>query len=160
MIGVCPGKMVFIVLFLLSVLFMQLPPAFGSCDCNSEDMMKPCSGRSIEIKINNTIAQNQGSKDEVVFIWQFKSGDQDALCGQFANKDYWIAPAIGESGVTITAINGTGDISADIDPEMESLGLLPGVKTYGNYIESENIVPELPLTISGIASVSGCREEE
>ena len=64
------------------------------------------------------------------FSWSFESGQQDAFCGQFANGDYWIAPAADENSVTVTAVIGTGSgaLSLDENPKPESIGLLDSVQ--------------------------------
>ncbi len=98
---------------------------------------------------------NGGIAKNAVFNWSFNSGGRNAECGQFANGDYWIAPANNQNDVTITAITTTsaGNISADVDPVMETIGLLDGSNNYGNYAPQENIIPNLPISYKGINSI-------
>ncbi|WP_395373701.1 hypothetical protein [Marinicella sp. W31] len=116
--------------------------AFAACDCGSSDQNQPCSGNSINVTVN-------GARS-LVFNWSFQSGQQAALCGQFANGDYWIAPADGENSVTLTAVTGSGSgpLSLDENPKPESIGLLDSINTYGNYVAEENILNALPLNFS------------
>lgn len=97
--------------------------------------------------INGTASKNATS------TWVFNSGGGDARCGQFASGDYWIAPTAGQATVTITSITGSGSITADADPVMESMGLLTGTKNYGNYNSAENIIPNLPKSYSANTSL-------
>lgn len=125
---------------------------FAACDCGSTDINNPCTGQSIAV---NVIAgtPNGGSPVNSQYNWSFNSGGGDAKCGQFANGDYWIAPAAGKTSVTITAITGLGSISADADPIPETTGILGVSNKYGNYVESENIISKLPITYSTITSL-------
>jgi hypothetical protein len=122
------------------------------CDCGSTDQANPCTGQSISTIVSATTVNGVGSVDSI-FSWKFNSGGGDAICGQFANGDYWIAPARGETTVTITAITGSGSISVDADPVFESMGLLDGSNNYGNHDATENIVPNLPVTYSTTTSL-------
>ena len=126
--------------------------SYAACDCGSVDSENPCTGRSIVITVNST-AVNGANSQKATFSWSFNSGGGDARCGQFANGDYWIAPAAGQSTVTITGIRGSDSISADADPVMESMGLLDGSESYGNHNASENIIPTLPKTYSANTSL-------
>lgn len=123
--------------------------AYGACDCGSTGQANPCEGQAINVTVTATTADSVDS----VFGWAFNSNSGDARCGQFANGDYWIAPADGETDVTITAITGSDSITADADPVMESMGLLSGVNNYGNYNASENVVPNLPITYTSVTSI-------
>jgi len=127
---------------------------FSACDCGSTDALVPCTGNTISVTVVAG-TPNGGTAANSVYNWAFNSGGGDATCGQFANGDYWIAPAAGQSSVTITGITTTspGAISADADPVMESMGLLSGTKTYGNYNATENIIPNLPVTYSTVTSL-------
>jgi len=87
------------------------------------------------------------------FKWIFESSDGGAVrIGQFACGSYWVAPAQGESGVTVVALGGnpawTDYVSCDADPITESHGLLDGSNNYGSYNPDENIVPRLPQTFT------------
>jgi len=127
------------------------PPGTG-CDCGSQNQTNPCTGRSIDVIVTASPINGLESKD-ATFTWNFNSGGKDATCGTLANGDYWVAPAAGESSVTITGITGNGTVSADANPVMESMGLLDGSNNYGNYSSSENIIPQLPLTYSSTTSL-------
>lgn len=128
---------------------------FGACDCASTDSASPCAGQSITVTVNAD-TPNDGTAVDNVYSWAFNSGGGDARCGQFANGDYWVAPAVGQSTVTVTGISSSSHptlISADENPETEAIGLLSGVKGYGNYSSSENILPYLPKSYSSITSI-------
>jgi hypothetical protein len=126
---------------LITILFsMYGSSSYAVCDCGSTDQSSPCTGQNISVQV--------GSSRTVAFDWSFNSNGQNAYCGQFANGDYWISPAAGSSSVTITAVNGTGSgpVSLDENPQLESMGLLSQTKTYGNYSAEENIHDNLPIT--------------
>ena len=140
------------ILIRITILLLLLSNvSYAACDCGSADAANPCTGNTITIAVNGTIGTGTNSN----FTWSFNSGGGDATCGKFANGDYWVAPANGQTTVTITGISTTypGGISADTDPVMESIGLLNGENSYGNYNESENIIPRLPVSYSGINSI-------
>lgn len=87
------------------------------------------------------------------FNWKFQSsGGGEVRMGQFACGSYWVAPADGDSGVTLLSLTGNpswnDSVSCDADPIPESHGLLDGSNNYGSYNSAENIVPRLPLTFS------------
>jgi hypothetical protein len=64
-----------------------------------------------------------------------------------------VAPAAGQTEVTLTALTGTGSgqIYADENPTVESMGLLS--KDYGNLNTDENIIPKLPLSFNYTTSL-------
>ena len=145
--------------FLLTALagvFLATAPAFAQCDCGSNDETAACTGQSIR----TTIVGDANENRSVEITWTFNSGGEDAFCGQFANGDYWIAPATGQSGVTITGISGSGSgtVSADNDPMIDQLGLLS--KDYGNLDPSQNIVPQLPVTYDFATSIVAAMERD
>jgi len=139
---------------LLLILLLIPSISWAACDCGSTDSGSPCTGQSISVTV---IAgtPNGGTAIDNVFNWSFTSGSGDARCGQFANGDYWIVPASGQTTVELNSITttNTGGLTADVDPVMESLGLLDGSNNYGNYNSSENIIPNLPQSYSGINSI-------
>jgi len=100
---------------------------------------------------------NGGTAYDGVYNWTFNSGGGDARCGQFANGDYWVAPAVGQTTVTVTAVTSTspGTLRVDADPTTESTGLGSGSGTYGNYNAAEDIIPTLPQSYGGITSLVG-----
>ncbi len=128
--------------------------ANAACDCGSTDVANPCTGQSISVTVTAG-TPNGGTAIDGIYNWTFNSGGADARCGQFANGDYWIAPAVGQTEITVTGITTTspGGISADVNPQLESMGLFSGTKNYGNYVGSENIVPLLPQNFGGITSL-------
>lgn len=90
------------------------------------------------------------------FNWVFKSSaGGDVQVGQFACGSYWVAPARGDSGVTLVSLKGNPKwndlLSCDADPVTESHGLLDGSNNYGSYNAEENIIPKLPMTFSPAA---------
>ncbi|WP_290582377.1 hypothetical protein [Ketobacter sp.] len=126
--------------------------AQAACDCGSTDESKPCTGNSINVSVTDSRT--------VSFNWSFNSGGSNAFCGQFANGDYWIAPASGKSSVTVTALtaSGSGPVALDVNPQLEAMGLLDSSDTYGNYVASENIRGKLPATYSKAVSLVAATE--
>jgi len=141
-------------LLLIPILLINFLPfdSEAACDCGSTDANNPCTGQTIFVSVTAG-TPNGGTAVNSEYIWTFNSGGGDARCGQFANGDYWIAPAAGNSSVTITSITSNGRVSADADPTTESMGLLSSTKTYGNYNPEENIIPKLPLSYSSTTSI-------
>jgi hypothetical protein len=87
------------------------------------------------------------------YNWQFESsGGGVVQVGQFACGSYWVAPANGDNGVSLLSLTGNPQwndlISCDADPVTESHGLLSGANNYGSYNASENILPNLPVTLT------------
>jgi len=123
--------------------------SYAACNCESSDVANPCTGKSISVTVNATTINGTKSAN-ATFNWAFNSNGGDARCGQFANGDYWIAPAAGQSTVTVTGITTTspGSISADENPVPEKRGLLNNSKNYGNYDAAENIITHLPISYS------------
>lgn len=137
-----------IFILLLSYPFL----AHADCNCGSTDQSSPCTGSSISVTVTANTS-NGGTAVDSQYNWSFNSGGSDARCGQFANGDYWIAPAQGQASVTITSITGSGSITADADPRAWSYGLLDGTKAYSGYNASENIIPTLPQSYSAATSL-------
>ncbi|KKP58451.1 MAG: hypothetical protein UR60_C0009G0004 [Candidatus Moranbacteria bacterium GW2011_GWF2_34_56] len=134
--------------------------AEAACDCGSINAANPCTGQSISITVTAG-TPNGGTAVNSIYNWSFNSGGEDAKCGQFANGDYWIAPASGQGNITLTGLASNGDVSADVNPKLESMGLFGGTKIYGNYNAAENIIPNLPQTYSGITSIlAGIKRNE
>lgn len=143
-------NLVFTLIFLIPVSTQAV------CDCGSTDSASPCTGQFINVVVKAG-TPNGGTAHDGIYNWTFNSGGGNARCGQFANGDYWVAPAIGQSTVIVTSITTTspGTIMADEDPTLEQMGLLvnsSGIH-YGNYMEIENIIPLLPLSYSGVDSL-------
>ena len=142
--------------FLLPILIFlaHMHPASSeaNCDCQSVDSANPCTGQSIYVSVKAG-TPNGGTAVNSEYTWKFNSAGGNARCGQFANGDYWIAPAAGESTVTITNITSNGTVRADADPTVESMGLLDGARNYGNYNSNENIIPKLPISYSTTTSI-------
>lgn len=124
----------------------------AGCDCRSTDSATPCTGQSIYMSVPAG-TPNGGTAVNSEYTWNFNSSGDNARCGQFANGDYWLAPAEGKTTVTITAITSNGTVRADADPTVESMGLLAGTRNYGNYSSNENIIPNLPVSYSAVTSI-------
>lgn len=142
----------YVAIFALLVSLIHHGIAYSVCNCGSTDASTPCTGQAISVTV---VAEtpNGGTAVNQVYNWEFNSGGGDARCGQFANGDYWVAPAAGQSTVTITDISSASHttlIKADADPTTEEMGLL---SAYGNYTVAENIIPSLPISYSGINSI-------
>ena len=145
----------FSIVIFISFSFIIENNCYASCDCGSTDSTKPCTGQLIKITVKAE-TPNGGKAVDNEYTWTFNSNGGDARCGQFANGDYWVAPAVGQSTVTVTGISSSSHstlISADENPETEAIGLLSGVKSYGNYSATENILPSLPKTYSSTTSI-------
>ncbi|HPC58930.1 MAG TPA: hypothetical protein PK689_08025, partial [Kiritimatiellia bacterium] len=85
------------------------------------------------------------------FHWKFRSsGGRAVRTGQFACGSHWVAPAEGDDGVTLVALDGAPEwrsfLSCDADPLTERHGLLSGKNRYGNHDPSENVLASLPAT--------------
>lgn len=140
-------------LILSGMVFCLIPDySKASCDCGSTNQEAPCTGQSIKIDVTAK-TPNGGTAVDSQYNWSFNSGGGDARCGQFANGDYWVAPAPGKDSVTITSITGSGSITADVNPHPGSYGLLNGTKSYSGYNASENIIPTLPQSYSAETSL-------
>lgn len=142
-------------LILIILLLLSCSNTYAACDCGSTDSANPCTGQLIAVTVTAG-TPNGGTAVDNVYSWSFNSGGGDARCGQFANGDYWIAPAVGQSAVTVTGISSSshaGLISADVNPEMEAIGLLDGNQSYGNYSAGQNIIPSLPISYSANTSI-------
>lgn len=104
-------------------------------------------------KLSVVVPANKPPSRDSHFNWEFQSsGGGAARIGQFACGSYWVAPAVGDSGVRVVSLTGNPGwndlVSCDADPVTESHGLLDGSNHYGSYNAAENIVPRLPLTFS------------
>ncbi|MDO6764689.1 immunoglobulin-like domain-containing protein [Agarivorans sp. 1_MG-2023] len=110
-----------------------------------------CEDKQLSVSVA-PVNLNDGNKT-AEFNWGLSSNGAAVKMGRFVNGDYWVAPANGESSVTITSMAGSGNISADADPVLESLGLLNGSRDYGNYSASENIALSLPVSYNRITSI-------
>lgn len=135
-----------------SIELLQDSVASGfQCDLSTYDY---CIDNTLAVEVQPIARNGNGENHQAaLFNWQFNSSGKPVKIGQFANGDYWIAPATGEQAITLESISGSSSISADINPVVEQMGLLDGSKNYGNYDPSENIVARLPLTISEPASI-------
>lgn len=121
----------------------------AACDCGSTSATQPCTGQQIETTV-------PGNGRSIQLVWQFSSGGGNATCGQFANGDYWIAPAPGQSTTRLDSVasTGSGPLYLDLNPKLEALGFLgTQPRNYGNYVEAENILPDLPISFSAAVSV-------
>lgn len=150
-------------LFLAVVLPVCSPQvSIAACDCGSADEANPCTGQAIVVTVTAG-TPNGGTAVNNVYNWSFNSGGKDARCGQFANGDYWVAPADGETTVTLTGVSSSSHpshISADENPATEAIGLLSGVKSYGNYSAAENIISTLPKSYSSATSIVAAIERD
>ncbi len=142
-------------LLLLSLFFM--PTVYAACDCGSQNALNPCTGNQIDVAIT-------GDGRTIDVSWSFASGGSAAYCGQFANGDYWIAPAAGQTAVTLTAVSttGSGPVSLDKNPQLESIGLLSADpdEDYGNYVAAENLTGSLPMDFSDGSLVAAVQRDE
>jgi len=123
---------------------------FADCECGSSDADSPCTGQSITVNIKGDKGVDYA---DASLSWSFNSGGGDARCGQFANGDYWVAPAPGQSSVTVSNVTDTlpGGVYLDENPTPEAVGFLN--HDYGNFSASENILGALPMTFSAATSL-------
>lgn len=130
--------------------FFLSQQVLADCNCESTDGSKPCLGQSISV---NVTGQKNEDFRKVSFSWAFKSGGANAACGQFANGDYWIAPAPGQNDVSITEVksSGGGALYVDENPTIDAMGFLSN--DYGNLSPSENILTGLPKSFSSNTSL-------
>lgn len=145
--------MKYIMVVLCTVLIVS--SAIAACNCGSTDSSNPCTGQAIDVTVVAG-TPNGGTPVNNIYNWSFNSGGGDARCGQFASGDYWVAPAAGQTTVTVTGVGSTSHsalIKADVDPTTESVGLLSSTQTYYNYNDSQNIIPTLPQSYYGINSI-------
>lgn len=141
------------IIIIICVLFHTI--SWAACDCGSTDQASPCTGQSISVTVPVVTTINGAGGVPAVFNWAFNSGGGDARCGQFANGDYWVAPATGQSTVIVTGLTTTspGTLYLDADPTAYSFGFLthgtaaPGYPYYG-YDAAQNIMSELPISYS------------
>jgi hypothetical protein len=140
--------------FVMIAFFYFASDANASCDCGSTDTNAPCTSKTLTVSAAGTRA--------VSFTWNFSSDDNPAACGRFANGDYWVAPVQGGAAVRIDSVSaaGSGTLSLDADPRVESLGLLSSTKTYGNYAAAENILPALPKTFTVATSLVAATQRD
>lgn len=131
-------------------------PAYSDCNCGSNDPEAPCVSDSISVSIEGMAEEDRS----VTFDWAFESNEQLATCGTFANGDYWIAPAEGETEITILSVSGSGSgpLTLDANPKMEAHGLL--TKDYGRQASEENIANKLPRTFSQPVSLVALIERD
>jgi len=127
----------------------------AACNCGSTNSASPCTGQSSSITVVAG-TPNGGTAVNNVYSWTFTSGGGDARCGQFANGDYWVAPASGQSSVVLTGVTSSSHaslITADDNPVVESLGLLNNADALQNYNAANNIIPNLPIAYSTTTSI-------
>jgi hypothetical protein len=127
--------------------FLLLPSFVNAaCDCGSTDQLTACTGNSLQV----TVADKGSNGDDIpsVFTWNFNSGGSVAACGQFANGDYWIAPASGETDVTVSSVIGSDQVYVDADPVTGKYGILPA---YTGYDPAETL--SFPMTYSATTSL-------
>lgn len=139
----------FAVSALLLMFFTQSVNA--ACNCGSKNAGSPCTGNSISVVV-------PGGDRSNTYNWVFNSGGSAARCGQFASGDYWVAPAAGQSSVTITGLTQSGGkkIFLDENPTPESMGFLEtsyyhrvsSHKSVTNKVAAEDILPSLPQSFS------------
>ncbi len=128
--------------------------ARAACDCGSNDASSVCTGHSLSVVVNGDSRSN-------TFIWNFDSNGSPARCGQFANGDYWLAPAVGENEVTLNSVTQSGGTGVFLDenPVPEKTGFL--THDYGNQVASENIAVALPRDFSYATSlVAGIERDQ
>ena len=112
----------------------------------------PAAAYAAEASISVVIPAKKPSR-AAHFNWHFTSANGAAVqTGQYACGSYWVAPAVGDNAVVLTALKGSPDwdddlLSCDADPITERHGLLSGKNNYGSYDASENILSTLPHTL-------------
>ncbi len=121
------------------------PPTGGNLatGCNNFDFATHDGATGQQIVVN--VAGN-------THTWNFQSNGGDAICGQFANGDWWAAPADGQSSVTVTSYVGSGGSAYFVDenPDVNSQGVLP---LGSNYSAAENVADDFPKSYSSPISL-------
>lgn len=128
----------------LSVAFSALLSAIFFCNLTT--------AQDLNIVVDANVAPSRDAH----FNWSFQSsGGGEVRIGQFACGSYWVAPADGDTGVTVLSLTGKTDdpnwhdfVSCDVDPLPESHGLLDGSNNYGSYNSAENILSKLPVSFA------------
>jgi len=111
------------------------------------------------VEIIDSIGQLWSSENAkpVVFTIGFQStSGADPRMGQYACGSWWVAPAIGETGVRVMYINATSNLIAqpanlitmDADPVINRRGILNNANNYGGYDATENLADDLPYLFS------------
>ena len=122
--------------------------SFAACNVNDVPLGSGnvSSGTSIVKVVENQNANGTGGQDGD-FSYSFNSGGQAARCGRHADGTWWLAPAVGQSKVSLTAINSSRNlIRAEDNPDPAVRGFLNNAQGYGRYDDSKNIRPSLPIS--------------
>ncbi len=141
-------------LFMTSVTFIIFSlvstSLYAACHCGSTDEASPCEGNEVKVVVNGDSTEKSR---QLTFTWAFDSNGAQARCGQFANGDYWVAPAENENRVSIHSVTstGAGKVYVDENPTLDAIGILD--KDYGNLDPNQNILTSLPYHIDGDSSL-------
>ncbi len=134
---------------------LEQPQVGTGCDCDLTQY-DYCEGQHVveEVSLRDGFTDAQ-------FAWTFESDGGNVLCGRFVNGDYWVAPPTSQD-VTLTAVTGNGaDLGVDADPrDPETAGLLDGDNAYGNYLASEDLTTQLPVTFTSPTSLVAARQKD
>lgn len=122
----------------------------GFAACNASDIPLGSgivsTGIIIDKTSKNQFANGSGGTDGR-FIYEFDSNGLNARCGRHADGTWWLAPAAGQSTVSLNAIrSNTSLIRAEDNPDPASRGFLNNAEDYGRFDSSLNIVPSLPTS--------------
>jgi len=119
------------------------------------------NAQTISVAVPVLPGSESGSR-AATFRWEVKSANgATARFGQYACGSYWVAPADGDTGVTVVSLSATSGgvaqashISLDADPITEKRGLLNNSNNYGNFDAAEALQALLPRVFT--APVGSC----
>jgi hypothetical protein len=107
-------------------------------------------GTTISITVPQLYSSDGGRAAE--FNWAFTSSSGAAVRhGQYACGSYWVAPASGDSTLTLESLEGSDDpgqtdmVSLDADPLVGARGILDDTNAYGNYDSDRAIYGDIPI---------------
>jgi len=75
------------------------------CDLSVYDY---CEDTRLRVSVEPV--QGRGADRTAVFNWGLSSNGSPVKMGQFANGDYWVAPADNQTAVTVTSLSGSSNI--------------------------------------------------
>ena len=117
--------------------------------CGSTDDANSCTGNNISV----TIGDQCGAVSWVLF-------EKSYNVGQFANGDYWIAPAEGKSSVTISALSVFGSGAVTLDEIPSENQPVYSVELKVHYSALENIADDLPMSFAASTSLVAAAQKE
>lgn len=105
----------FVLLYLLLGTLLASPKVLAAC--NEDDVPLGSGNISTGTQIAKTVVNeyanpSTGGDGDVTFTYRFNSNGSPAKCGRHADGTWWLAPASGQTDVTLTAITANLTIEA------------------------------------------------